>query len=186
MRKYVTRVSKISRLSCFEYNIFITGGFITWHYNEHPGVSKHRRLDCLLNRLFRLTPKNTSKSVLLDLCFRVTVPLWGNPPVTGGFASPKGSTWWKHFPRYWPFVRGIHRAPVSSPYKGQWRGALMFPLICAWINDWVNNREAGDLRRHCAHYDVNVINADTVSIWQETSLGIIRGWSFKTGIFLFH
>ena len=33
---------------------------------------------------------------------------------------------WKHFPRYWPFVRGIHRAPVNSPHKGQLRGALMF------------------------------------------------------------
>ena len=39
---------------------------------------------------------------------------------------------WKHFPRYWPFVRGIHRPPVNSPHKGQWRGALMFSLICAW------------------------------------------------------
>ena len=37
---------------------------------------------------------------------------------------------WKHFPRYWPFVRGIHRWPVNSPHKGQWRGALMFSLIC--------------------------------------------------------
>ena len=61
---------------------------------------------------------------------------------------------WKHFPRYWPFVRGIHRSPVNSPHKGQWRGALMFSLICDWINGWVNNREAGDLRRHCAHYDI--------------------------------
>ena len=61
---------------------------------------------------------------------------------------------WKHFPRYWPFVRGIHRSPVDSPHKGQWRGALMFSLNCAWINGWVNNREAGDLRRHRAHYDV--------------------------------
>ena len=64
---------------------------------------------------------------------------------------------WKHFPRYWPFVRGIHRSPVNSPHKGQWRGALMFSLICAWINGWVNNREAGDLRRHRAHYDVIVM-----------------------------
>ena len=32
---------------------------------------------------------------------------------------------WKHFPRYWPFVRVIHRSPVNSPHKGQWRGALM-------------------------------------------------------------
>ena len=41
---------------------------------------------------------------------------------------------WKHFPRYWPFVRGIHRSPVNSPHKGQWRRALMFTLIYARIN----------------------------------------------------
>ena len=64
---------------------------------------------------------------------------------------------WKYFPRYWPFVQGIHRSLVNSPHKGQWRGALMFSLICAWINRWVNNREAGDLRRHRFHYDVIVM-----------------------------
>ena len=64
---------------------------------------------------------------------------------------------WKHFPRYWPFVRGIHRSPVNSPRKGQWRGALMFTLICTRINGWVNNCEAGDLRRNRAHYDVIVM-----------------------------
>ena len=58
---------------------------------------------------------------------------------------------WKHFPRNWPFVRGINRSPVNSPHKDQWRGALMFSLICVWINDWVNNREAGDLRGYRAH-----------------------------------
>ena len=65
---------------------------------------------------------------------------------------------WKHFPRYWPFLRRIHRSPVNSPHKGQWRGALMFSLICVWINDWVNNGEAGDLRRYRIHYDVTVMN----------------------------
>ena len=65
---------------------------------------------------------------------------------------------WKHFPRYWPFVRWIHQSPANPPRKGQWRGALMLSLICAWINDWVNNREAGDLKRHRAHYDVIVMN----------------------------
>ena len=64
---------------------------------------------------------------------------------------------WKHFPRYWPFVWGIHRSPVNSPHKGQWRGVLMLYLICAWISGWVNNHEAGDLRRHCTHYDVTVM-----------------------------
>ena len=65
---------------------------------------------------------------------------------------------WKHFPRYWPLVRGIHLSPVNSPHKGQWRGALMFSLICAWINGWVNNLETGDLGRHHAHYDVTVMD----------------------------
>ena len=61
---------------------------------------------------------------------------------------------WKHFPRHWPFVRAIHRSPVNSPHKGQWRGALMFSVIWLWINVWVNNRDAGDLICHRAHYDV--------------------------------
>ena len=64
---------------------------------------------------------------------------------------------WKHFPRYWPFVRGIHRSPVNSPHKSQWQGALMFFFISVWINGWVNNREVSDLRRHHAHYNVNVM-----------------------------
>ena len=64
---------------------------------------------------------------------------------------------WKHFPRYWPFVRGMHRSPVVSPHKGQWRGALMFSLICAWTDGQSSNRDAGDLRRQRTHYDVIVV-----------------------------
>ena len=64
---------------------------------------------------------------------------------------------WKHFPHYCPFVRGIHRSPVNSQHKGQWRKALMFSLICAWTSGWVTNRETGDLRRHRAHYDIIVM-----------------------------
>ena len=58
------------------------------------------------------------------------------------------------FPRYWPLC-GV--SPVNSPHKGYWRGALIFFFICAWTNVWVNNRDAGDLRRHRAYYDVIVI-----------------------------
>ena len=64
---------------------------------------------------------------------------------------------WRHFPCYWPFVQGIHRWPVNSPRKGQWRGALMFSLICTETNVWASNRGAGDLRRHRVRYDVNVM-----------------------------
>ena len=34
---------------------------------------------------------------------------------------------------------------------------LIFSLIGAWIHGWLNNREAGDLGRCRAHYDVNVM-----------------------------
>ena len=46
---------------------------------------------------------------------------------------------------------------TGDPHKGQWRGALMFSLICAWISGWVNNGEASDLKRHRTHYDVIVM-----------------------------
>ena len=70
---------------------------------------------------------------------------------------------WKHFSRYWSFVRGSHRSPVNSPHKGQWRGAFMFSLICAWINRWVNNPVAGDLRRYRAHHDVIVMHLQIIN-----------------------
>ena len=62
------------------------------------------------------------------------------------------------FPRYWPCVRGIHRSPVDSPHKGQWRRAFMFALICNWTNGWANNRDARDLKRH---YDVTLMRCWT-------------------------
>ena len=71
------------------------------------------------------------------------------------------STWWRHqmemFSALLALCTGNSPVPVNSPHKGQWRGALMFSFICVWINDWVNNHEAGDLRRHRGHYDVNVM-----------------------------
>ena len=75
---------------------------------------------------------------------------------------------WKHHPRNWPFVRGIHRSPVNSSHKGQWRRALIYSLICVWINDWVNNGEAGDLRCYRAHYDVIVMFGDESFYWSRS------------------
>ena len=82
---------------------------------------------------------------------------------------------WKHFPHYWPFVRGIHRSPVNSPHKGQWRGALMFSLICVWIKGWVNRHEAGDLRRHHAHYDISVMVISLLNFWHHCSKPLYGG-----------
>ena len=100
--------------------------------------------------------------------------------------------WWRHeietFPRYWPFVRGIHRSSVNSPHKGQWRRALMFPFICAWINGWGNNREACDLRRYRNHCDVMVMRlankADFISEINFIAIWIERHAYFLKKFFL--
>ena len=68
---------------------------------------------------------------------------------------------------YWPFASGIHRSLVYSLHKGQWRGALMFSLICTWTNGRANDRNAGDLRRYRAHYDVTVMWTFTIRAWKE-------------------
>ena len=72
------------------------------------------------------------------------------------------SPWWRHQMETFSALLAICavNSPVNSPHKGQWRGALMFTLICARINGWVNNREAGDLRRYRTHCDVIVMHSD--------------------------
>ena len=74
---------------------------------------------------------------------------------------------WSHFPRYWPFVWGIHRPPVTSHHKGQRRGSLMFSLIFAWT--YGNHGDVGHLTCHWAQYDVTVMMSRpilaTCSVW---------------------
>ena len=57
-------------------------------------------------------------------------------------------SWWRHKMKTF----------FALQHKGQWRGALIFSEISAWTNGRVNNRNAGDLRRHCANYDVTVMS----------------------------
>ena len=77
--------------------------------------------------------------------------------------------WWRHqietFSALLALCAGNSPVPVNSQHKGQWRGALLFSFICAWIIGGVNNREAGDLdlRCHCVHYDVTLMQCLHVS-----------------------
>ena len=66
-------------------------------------------------------------------------------------------TWWRHQMETFSALLAIC---AGNPHKGQWGGALMFSLICIWINGWVNNREAGDLTPHRTYYDVIVMIYD--------------------------
>ena len=85
---------------------------------------------------------------------------------------------WKHFPRNLPFVRGIHRSrwiphTKASDAELSW----MLSLICIWIKGCIYNPEAGDLRRHRGHYDVNVMVGVVLSFpWN-------CGWRNRNGKF---
>ena len=72
-------------------------------------------------------------------------------------------------------------SPVTVEFhKGQWRVALRFSLICAWIKYCVNNREAGDLRRYRLHYDVIVMaTALTIELINSScsSAAYMRRWT---------
>ena len=96
---------------------------------------------------------------------KTTSLYWGAP--LSLIAWHTNTSWWRHqmetFSALLALCAGNSPVPVNSPHKGQWRGALMFTLICARINDWVNNREAGDLRRHLDHYDVSVM---VTTLWR--------------------
>ena len=75
----------------------------------------------------------------------------------------------KHFQNYWPFVRGIHRLPANSHYKGQWRGALMFSLICVLNKQscgWWFKTPWRSLWRHC---NVN-------HVFTRHALWVARAW----------
>ena len=66
---------------------------------------------------------------------------------------------WKYFPRYWPFVWGIHRSPVNSPHtKASGVELRCFLWSAPETNGWINTRDAGDLRRRCAHNDVTLMH----------------------------
>ena len=71
-------------------------------------------------------------------------------------------------------------SPVT---EGQWHGALMLSLIWAWMNGWVNNREAGDFRQHRAHYDVTVMVHNCIDIRSFDTISHLRldfiGGSFQ-------
>ena len=117
---------------------------------------------------------------------RITGLCEGNPPATGGSPSQRAlsveeiSIWLRHHVVNKSHISNINGFTITKSRQNKttgntwWRhqmetfSALLalcagnqFPLprpvFYAWINGWVNNRGAGDLRRHCAHYDVTVM-----------------------------
>ena len=168
---------------------------------RYPDSPTWRRL---LYRAFRLpfmsvsTSFNTIDGIVphwnVKTKTHIPAPSWQEVRTEPGLILHGDVIRWKHFPRYWPFVRGIHRSPVNSSHKGQWRGALMFSLIYVWINGCVNNREAGDLRRYRGHYEVTVMTeADSRfahSLWEMALLcNAVSHWldaSLESALRIYH
>ena len=158
---------------------------ITLQSHKRHGVSNHWRLDGFKS-LSRLTTKKTPNSESPTLC--EGIPLSGDSPHKGPIAR-NAFPWWRHQMEIFSAllalcgsctggtaidenlikVRGIHLSPANSIHKGQWRRALMFSLICARTNCWANHADAGELRRHRAHYDVIVMPRRDVFMHCQTS-----------------
>ena len=84
---------------------------------------------------------SASQYVQMFFSRKVSLEVFILTSLSGNIFRVTGPLWWEF-----------------TGHKGQWRRALMFSVICAWSNGWANNRDAGDLRGHRAHYDVNVMS----------------------------
>ena len=138
---------------CYVYTYFSQSTPLGHHINSHKSWS--------MDMYARLCDWHSSNRTHLSMN---RVSSWCTGRTVHKAKTSKQRHAWRHqmetFSALLPFVRGIHRSPVNSPYKSQWRGALMLSLICVWTNGWVNNRDAGDMRRYRAHYDVTVMELD--------------------------
>ena len=101
--------------------------------------------------------------------------------VVSKIIEDNANTWWRHrietFSVLLTFCDG--NPPADSPHKGPvGHRALMFPLICAWTNRYSNNRDAGELRRHRAHYDVTAMRMfDTLKFMYLPAICSSESWS---------
>ena len=178
------------RPSCFSLNVLIYKNFIP---NTHSVGHHHRQTQCWHNKALCIHGHQPFSELTTSSCWQACPVIVSEPLIMGNqwllkttMQLPENKwlqettlcvriLWhddvikWKSFPRYWPFVPGIHQSPVNSPHKCQWRRALMFSLICVWINGWVKNRKAGDLRRYRTHYDVIVMGNLTLTCSMMTS-----------------
>ena len=122
--------------------------FLHWQWVANMDTYKHMHPSLIVAQRRHLEHRSVSILSLSSV-----------PPVIGHFLDQ-----WIHFHDdviKWKIFRVT--GPLSGEFTGhRWiprKGPLMFSLICAWIDGWVNNHEAGNLRRHRAYYDVIVMCA---------------------------
>ena len=132
--------------------ILLGFGVLTWEIQDimfqgaAMTVNSHHILLSFCEEKPHISWISHTDGTIVDFCWCFVCPWWRNQMET--------------FSALLAIITG--NSPVNSPHKGQWRGACMFSLICAWINGWVNNSEAGEFRRHRAHYYVTVMQPEHI------------------------
>ena len=106
--------------------------------------------------------------------------IWNVTLLSGTLTITVTFSWWRHqmkpLSTLLALCVGNSPVPVNSLHKGQWCSAVMFSLICTWINDWVNNHKAEDLRCHHGHYDINLMLS---GIFCYQVIRSIHKWNWK-------
>ena len=134
------------------FPVSVTGkGVTTQNASIEKGLGDEWKVGCFTHR------DNFNRSTIISghMCTsQLSETLWLMFVFLGVcmMTSPNGNIF-----RATGFCEGNHRPPVVSPHKSQSCRALIFSLICAWINGEAKNRDSGVLIRHRAHYDVTVM-----------------------------
>ena len=85
-------------------------------------------------------------------------------------------SWWRHQMEAFSALLAIcaRNSPVPGEFPTQRpvTPSCDVSLICVWINGWVNNRKAGDLRRYRAHYDVSVMLLECPKVTSQKPYGV--------------
>ena len=96
-------------------------------------------------------------AVLFMIMFQIV--LLANHRVSVDNNQARRDTWWRHQKETFSALLVLYagNSRVTGEFHAQRPQTWSFDvfMICAWINGWVNNREAGDRRRYLAHYDVS-------------------------------
>ena len=104
-----------------------------------------------------IMPLSGQEDVTVDELTLVQVMAWCRQ----GTSHYRSQAWWRHqietFSALLDICAGNSPVTVEFPSQRPVTRNFDISLIYAWINGWVNNREAGDLRRHGVHYDVIVM-----------------------------
>ena len=93
---------------------------------------------------------NTKRYWLIDNCCLFVSATWSACNVTHDISRAHDAVIkWKHFSLYWPFVRGIHRSPVTQSPVTRRFDVFFDKRLCKQSRGWWFETPPCSLWRHC-------------------------------------